>query len=70
MIKTAATTEKIIIYGNKYRTTNPRIDEGLKLSEQLFYKGNYQKALTNAMNVLEIVDKDIKNKVVDIYEKI
>ena len=70
MIKTAATTEKIIVYGNKYRSTNSRVDEGLKLSEQLFYKGNYQKALTNAMNVLEIVDKDIKNKVVDIYENI
>lgn len=70
MIKTASVTEKIIIYGNKYRSTNPRIDEGLKVSEQLFYKGNYQKALTTAMNALETVDKDIKNKVVEMYAKI
>ena len=64
MIKMASVTENLIVYGNKYRSTNSRIDEGLKISEQLFYKGNYEKAYKTAMNTIEIVDKDIKNKVV------
>ena len=64
MIKMASTTENLIVYGNKYRSTNTRVDEGLKLSEQLFYKGNYEKAYKTAINTIEIVDKDIKNKVV------
>ena len=64
MIKMASTTENLIVYGNKYRSTNFRVDEGLKLSEQLFYKGNYEKAYKTAISTIEIVDKDIKNKVV------
>lgn len=69
MVKTASVTENVIVYGNKYRSSNTRIDEGLKNAEQLFYKGNYEKALTTAMNAIEIVDKDIKNKVVNMYAK-
>jgi septation ring formation regulator len=69
MVKTASVTENVIVYGNKYRSSNTRIDDGLKTAEQLFYKGNYEKALTTAMNAIEIVDKDIKNKVVTMYAK-
>ena len=69
MVKTASVTENVIVYGNKYRSSNTRIDEGLKTAEQLFYKGKYEKALTTAMNAIEIVDKDIKNKVVNMYAK-
>lgn len=69
MVKTAMVTESIIVYGNKYRSTNPKIDEGLKRAEQLFNKGQYEKALTVAMNSIEIVDENIKNKVVSLYAK-
>ncbi len=69
MVKTASVTENVIVYGNKYRSSNSRIDDGLKTAEQLFYKGNYEKALTTAMNAIEIIDKDIKNKVVNMYAK-
>ena len=69
MVKTASVTEQIIVYGNKYRSTYPRVDEGLKVAEQLFNKGNYEKAFTTAMNTIETVDKDIKSKVVNIYAK-
>ena len=67
MVKTASVTERIIVYGNKYRSTHPRVEEGLKIAEQLFNKGNYEKAFTTAMNTIETVDKDIKSKVVNIY---
>jgi len=69
MVKTASVTERIIVYGNKYRSTYPRVEEGLKLAEQLFNKGNYEKAFTTAMTTIETVDKDIKSKVVNIYAK-
>lgn len=67
MIKTASIAESVITYGNKFRSTNQRIDLGLKTAEQLFYKGNYEKALTAAINIIELVDKDIKDKVVINY---
>lgn len=70
MIKTASSTEKIIIYGNKYRTSYQRVDEALKLAEQLFYKGNYEKALSTATNAIEIVEKDFKDRVKSFYQEI
>jgi len=69
MVKTASVTEKVIVYGNKFRSSNKRINEGLKLAEQLFNKGNYEKALISAMNVIETIDKDIKSKVVNLYSE-
>jgi len=69
MIKMASTTETIIVYGNKFRSGNTRVADGLNMAENLFYKGKYDKALTTAINAIAIVDKDIKDKVVDIYAK-
>lgn len=66
MIKLASKTEYLIVYGNKFRSINSRVDDGLKVSEQLFYKGNYEKAYNIAINTIEIVDKDIRNKVVEL----
>lgn len=69
MLNMASKTERLIIYGNKYRSTNNRVEQGLKLAEQLFFKGNYEKALKTAIDTLEVVDKNIKNKMVGMYEE-
>lgn len=69
MVQNAKITESIIVYGNRFRSSSTHIDEGLKKAEQLFYKGNYEKALELAVNTIEVVDKQIKEKVVNIYEK-
>ncbi len=67
MIRNAKITEALIIYGNKYRSTSSEIDEGLKHAEQLFNKGSYNKALETVVTAIEIVDKEIKNKVAKMY---
>ena len=67
MIKNAKITEALIIYGNKYRSTSSEIDEGLNHAEQLFNKGSYNKALETVVATIEVVDKEIKNKVAKMY---
>ena len=43
-----ALAEKVIQYGNRYRSRYPSVDEGLKEAEQFFRSFNYQEALEKA----------------------
>ena len=69
MIENAKVTEKIIVYGNKFRSTSTLVDDGLRKSEKLFYKGDYEKALEIAVNTLESIDPEFKDKVINNYAK-
>ena len=69
MIKTAKLAEYSIIYGNRYRNKNINIDSGLNQAQMLFYKGNYKKSLEATVATIERVDKDIRRKVEELYEK-
>lgn len=69
MIKTAKLAEYSIVYGNRYRSQNINIDSGLSQAQMLFYKGNYKKSLDVSVNTIERIDKDIRKKVSDLYEK-
>ena len=69
MIKTAKLAEYSIIYGNRYRSKNINIDSGLNQAQMFFYKGNYKKALEVSVSTIERVDKDIRKKVKELYEK-
>ena len=67
MVKTAQLAEMAIVYGNRYRSTIKEIDKGLENAEMLFHKGNYKDALEVSLNSLEIVEKDIREKLMNIY---
>jgi septation ring formation regulator len=69
LVKMAKLAEYSIIYGNRYRSEDINIDSGLNQSTMLFNKGNYKKSLEVTMNTLERVDKDIKGRINEIYEK-
>ncbi len=69
MIKTAKLAEYSIVYGNRYRSKNINIDSGLNQAQMFFYKGNYKKALEVSVSTIERVDKDIRKKVKELYEK-
>lgn len=69
MIKTAKIAEYSIIYGNRYRSENINVDSGLNQAQALFYKGNYKKSLEVSLTTIERIDKDIREKVTEIYEK-
>ena len=69
MIKTAQLAEMAIVYGNRYRSTIKEIDKGLENAEMLYHKGNYKDALEVSLNSLEIVEKDIREKLMNVYSR-
>lgn len=69
MINNASLAENLIVYGNRYRFNNTRVNEGLNSAEQLFNKGQYDKSLIKVLSVLETVDPEIKRKVGMTYVK-
>lgn len=69
MIKTAKITENAIVYGNRYRSNQKEIDNGLTKAENLYYKGNYKDALEITLNAINIAEPGITKKVMNIYNK-
>ena len=69
MIKTAQLAEMAIVYGNRFRSTMKEIDVGLSNAEMLFHKGEYHEALEVSINSIELIDKDIHDKLLKHYSK-
>jgi len=69
MIKTAMFAEKMMVYGNRYRSQYIEIDEKLNQAQIHFFKGNYKKALEISIGAVDLVEKDAYKKVLEYYEK-
>ena len=69
MIKTARMAEISIVYGNRYRSHFKEIDRGLEKAEDSFYKGNYKSSLDISIKSIQLVDKDIYQKLLKVYDK-
>ena len=69
MIKTAKLAEYSIVYGNRYRSQDININSGLNQAQILFYKGNYKKSLDVTISTISRIDKNIREKVMELYEK-
>lgn len=68
MIKTAQLAEMAIVYGNRYRAYYDDVDAGLSDAEELFFKGDYKKALDVSIKAASIVDENIYRKLLAIYD--
>ncbi|MBR2245893.1 MAG: septation ring formation regulator EzrA [Bacilli bacterium] len=68
MIKTAKLAEMAIVYGNRYRSFYDDVDMGLLDAEELFAKGDYKDALDISIKSASLVDKDIYQKLLNIYD--
>lgn len=68
MIKTAQLAEMAIVYGNRYRPYYDDVDAGLSDAEELFFKGDYKKALDVSIKATSIVDENIYRKLLAIYD--
>ena len=68
MIKTAKLSEMTIVYGNRYKPLDQDIEKGLNVASQLFFKGDYTKALETAIASINIVEPDIYKKMLDVYK--
>lgn len=69
MVKTAKLSEMTIMYGNRYKPVNKEIEKGLDLAGQLFFKGNYKRALETAISAINIIEPDIHKKMMSLYKE-
>lgn len=68
MIKNAILTETSIVYGNRYRTSDHDIKEGLDIAEDLFLKGDYRKSLEIAISTIDLIEPGVYKKIKAAYE--
>ena len=75
MIENVVLIERLIQYGNRYRVSNPKVNELLSKSETAFHQFRYLKALEDAVEAVELAEpgaiKHIEQLVEDeLYEKV
>lgn len=58
MIETSLLSEKLIQYGNRYRSLDPVLDQSLKEAEMAFRRYDYAEALEIAARAIEPIDPD------------
>lgn len=63
MIKLVNASEKIIIYGNRYRSSYEEIDIALTKAEELFKRGKYKESFDISVKSLSFIDKNILEKI-------
>jgi len=63
MIKASQLSEKMIIYGNRYRSTYEEVDQGLENATMLFYKGQYDQSLEVSMKAIKLVEENPLDKI-------
>jgi septation ring formation regulator len=69
MIKTVQLAEMAIIYGNRYRSSKPIVEEGLNKAEICFIKGDYKRSLELTINAIEIIEPGIYRRLINLYEE-
>ena len=57
MIKISQMSEDMILYGNRYRSSYPEVEQGLEQATTLFYKGQYEQALETAEKTIKLVEE-------------
>ena len=62
MIKVSSLSEKMILYGNRYRSIYPEVDQGLEQATSLFYKGQYEKSLEKTIQTIQLVEENPMSK--------
>lgn len=63
LIKTSMLTERVILYGNRYRSSYPEIDKSLEKAESLFNKGLYAQSLDISVKAIEQIENGIYEKI-------
>lgn len=63
MIKSSMMSEKMIVYGNRYRSTYPEVEQKLEMATTLFYKGKYDKSLDISLEAISKIEGPTTNKI-------
>ena len=59
LVKSVIYSERLIVYGNRYRSTYTEIDKMLTEAEMLFNKGQYKKTLDMLVRELQKIDTNV-----------
>ncbi|MBQ8219280.1 MAG: septation ring formation regulator EzrA [Bacilli bacterium] len=62
IVKSVITCERLITYGNRYRTNYKEIDDNLIEAEELFKKGKYKQSMELSIKAISIVDEYVASK--------
>ena len=65
IVKTAAMAEVAIVYGNRYRPVNKNLDMEITRAEDLFFKGEFKKALENTIRAINVIEPGIHKKLLE-----
>ena len=60
MIKESMMSENMIVYGNRYRSLSPDIEQELEKATSLFYKGQYAKSFEISKKAVENIESESK----------
>mgnify|MGYP004506808987 FL=1 len=60
MIKESMMSENMIVYGNRYRSLSPNIEQELEKATSLFYKGQYAKSFEISKKAVENIESESK----------
>ncbi len=63
MIKSSQLSERMILYGNRYRSTYEEVEQGLEKATTLFYKGQYEQSLEVSMESIRFIEKNPIEKI-------
>ena len=63
MIKASQLSERMIIYGNRYRSTYPEVEQGLEQATTLFYKGQYDQSLDVSIKTISLIEDNPLSKI-------
>ena len=63
MIKASQLSERMIIYGNRYRSTYPEVEQGLEQATTLFYKGQYDQSFDVSIKAISLVEDNPLSKI-------
>ena len=60
MIKESMMSENMIVYGNRYRSLSPDMEQELEKATSLFYKGQYAKSFEISKKAVENIESETK----------
>lgn len=63
IVKSVVVCEKLIVYGNRYRSTYEDIDKALIEAEELFRKGKYKQSMDLSLKAISVVDDTVIKKI-------
>ena len=68
LVKSAYMAEMTIVYGNRYRIVNDKINASLEESQNLFNRGDFKKSLENSINAINVIEPDFYESLKSIME--